>query len=81
MYLFYQRKWENMYYAFVDADGKIELLYDGAIQQNVEEYCAEFRRKGVTYKIFDNRIEVIVKGKTYVLKAISKYGSIANFLG
>lgn len=80
MYLFYVSELEKNYYAFTDAQGRIELLYDGEIRKNTKDHCAEFENKGVTYKIYRDRLEVAINGKIHTLKPVNKERGIEAFL-
>ncbi len=80
MYLFYDSGLEKDYYAFTDARGRVELLYDGEIRKSIKDHCVEFENKGVTYKIYRGRLDVVADGKTHSLKPVKIERGIKAFL-
>src|SRR5699024_6776679 len=55
---------ENVYYAFTDENDKIELLYDSDFYYNQQQDCIFFSNGNATYRIYKDKLEVIVNGKT-----------------
>lgn len=82
MYLFYNGdNNEEVYYAFVDANGVIELLYDGnmMLKETDGQSYIEFSNKEATYNVYNTKLVILVGGKTYTMKPIEVHGKVQYF--
>lgn len=71
---------EELYYAFADDEGTVELLYEGAFTYDKAKRTLSFTNKPVVYQINSQGIKVRTSNKTVMLKAqpASARGSLDN---
>src|SRR5699024_104090 len=82
MYLVKEDADHYLYYAFTNKEGEIELLYTGNFEENLNEYCVQFTNKETTYKIFNDKLEIILQsGKVITMKPTKQYNGVGVFLG
>ncbi|MGM8884814.1 XAC2610-related protein [Psychrobacter sp. 1U2] len=69
---------EQLYYAFADEEGRIELLYEGQFDYDKTKKTLSFTNRPVLYKINNQGITVKLPNKTVQLKAQPKsvFGSL-----
>lgn len=74
----YGKDGEQLYYAFADREGRIELYYDGQFICDSEQKTLSFTNKPVVYQINNKGITVRLPNKTVLLKSqpASEQGSL-----
>lgn len=61
---------KQLYYAFADKEGRIELFYDGPFIYDANKKTLSFTNKPVVYQINDQGIKVRTSNKTVQLKSL-----------
>ena len=69
-----------LYYAFTDANDKIELLYNDTFKYSNGENTLSFTNRNTEYIIYDNKIIAITPNNKYEMKAVNntKFGTLTK---